>query len=152
MTLNELLRREEINVEDVLVLRHRPFEPQLAKVLPWLAAEHPKAFNAYQQTQGPVLEKSMLKMIGNGYIASFLAYGARKAIFVGLFAIKGSRPLTLGQYWEVPEYQQMKKYGVQGFTAEEGRPTVEWFDLELTPFRSEWKGKLIIDWPGGERS
>ncbi len=44
MTLNDLLAREKINVEDVLVLRHRPFEPRLAKVLPWLAAEYSKVF------------------------------------------------------------------------------------------------------------
>ena len=41
---------------------------------------------------------------------------------------------------------------MQGFTAAEGRPSIEHFTLELTPFRSEWKGKLIIDWPGGEKS
>jgi hypothetical protein len=152
MTLNELLAREHINIENVIVLRHRPFEPGLARVLGWLAAEHPKVFDAYQQTQGPVLEKSILKMVDKGYVASFLAYGAGKAIFVGLYAVKDSHPLTLEQFWKIPEFQQLKKYGMQGFTASEGRPTIEWFDLDLTPFRSEWKGKLVINWPGGERS
>jgi len=152
MTLNELLVREHFDIENIIVLRHRPFEAGLARVLPWLAAEHPGVFNAYQQTQGPALEKSMLKIVDKGYIASFLAYGAGRAIFVGLYAVKGSRPITLEQFWEIPEYQQMKEHGMQGFTASEGRPTIEQFDLELLAFRSEWKGKLIIDWPGGERS
>ena len=32
------------------------------------------------------------------------------------------------------------------------RETSLWFDLEVTPFYSEWKGKLIIDWPPPERA
>ena len=51
MNLNQLLNEKGINPEQVLVLRHRPSEPQLNKVLPWLAIEQPNIFNAYQQTQ-----------------------------------------------------------------------------------------------------
>ncbi|MBS1799577.1 MAG: GIY-YIG nuclease family protein [Acidobacteria bacterium] len=152
MTLNDLLVREHVDLDNVIVLRHRPFEPGLARVLPWLAAEHPKIFNAYQRTQGAVLERSMLKLANKCHIASFLAYGAGKAIFVGLYVVTDSRPITLEQFWKIPEYQQLKEYGMQGFTAAEGRATIEQFDLEPLSFRSEWKGKLIIDWPGGERS
>ena len=74
MTLNEPLLREHITTENVIVLRHKPVEPGLARVLGWLAAEYPKTFNAYQQTQGAVLEKSMLKMVGAGYVACFLEH------------------------------------------------------------------------------
>ena len=52
MHLNDLLRGQRIDPEHVLVLRHRPHEPQLRKVLPWFAAEAPEVFNAYQQTRG----------------------------------------------------------------------------------------------------
>lgn len=152
MTLNELLDREQIDKEQVVVMRHRPYEAQLAKVLPWFAAEQPDVFNAYQQVQGPVLEKTLLKLENKGHVASFLAYGAGKAIFVGLYAIKGSKSLTEAQFWQNPANQQMKKYGMTGFVPSPERQTCEWFDLELQPFRSQWKGRLIIDWPGGERS
>jgi hypothetical protein len=27
-----------------------------------------------------------------------------------------------------------------------------WFDLQPTPVCQDWKGKLVLDWPGGERS
>jgi hypothetical protein len=40
---------------------------------------------------------------------------------------------------------------MQGFDTG-GRPSCLWFDLELLPFYSEWKGKLIVDWPPPERS
>jgi hypothetical protein len=39
MTLNDLLRGNDIDSKRVFVLRHRPSEPELRKVLPWLAAE-----------------------------------------------------------------------------------------------------------------
>ncbi len=34
MTLNDLLRGKNIDPEQVLVMRHRPSEPELNKVLP----------------------------------------------------------------------------------------------------------------------
>src|SRR5436190_21133983 len=41
MFLSDLLTGKGIDPEQVLVLRHRPHERQLNKVLPWLAAERP---------------------------------------------------------------------------------------------------------------
>jgi hypothetical protein len=38
MNLNDLLLGKAIDPKQVLVLRHRPWEPRLHKVLPWLAA------------------------------------------------------------------------------------------------------------------
>jgi hypothetical protein len=46
MTLNDLLTAEGIDSQRVLVMRHRPWERGLNKVLPWLAAEKPDLFNA----------------------------------------------------------------------------------------------------------
>jgi len=130
-----------------LVLRHRPFEPELRKVLPWLAAEKPDVFNAYQQTQGEKLEKSML---GARYVASFIGHEPGKAVFIGLYEIGDSKPLTFEQYWKVPAYVEMKAFGMRGFTGD--RPALLWFDLKLTDFYAHWKGKLVIGWPPPERS
>ncbi|MGA2487874.1 MAG: hypothetical protein ABSF49_18100 [Roseiarcus sp.] len=59
MNLNDLFRLKGIEPNDVIVMRHRPSEPKLNRVLPWLAAERPDLFNAYQQTQGQKVEKAM---------------------------------------------------------------------------------------------
>jgi hypothetical protein len=74
--LNDLLTKEDIDPRQVIVLRHRPREPELRKVLPWLAAEKPDVFNAYQQAQYERLEKSMLRA---KYIASFIGPEAGNA-------------------------------------------------------------------------
>ena len=64
-----LLTGKGIDPRGVLVLRHPPTEPRLNEVMPWLAAEKPDVFNAYQQTQGEKLERSMTRA---KYVASFL--------------------------------------------------------------------------------
>ena len=76
MNLNDLLETQDIDPKDVIVMRHRPFEPELNKVLPWLAAEKPDSFNAYQQTQGAKVEKVMQCLQGTGYVASFIGHEA----------------------------------------------------------------------------
>jgi hypothetical protein len=81
MNLNDLLISKGFSPSEVLALRHRPHEPQLTKVLPWLAAEKPDLFNAYQQNQGPVVEKSMSRA---AYVASFIGHGPGKALFIDL--------------------------------------------------------------------
>ena len=93
MNLNDLLLAKSIDPKHVLVLRHRPPEPKLNKVLPRLAAEEPDVFNAYQQTQGEKLERAMQAMTGTGYLASFIGHEPGKALFVGLYSIGESKPL-----------------------------------------------------------
>lgn len=147
MNFTDLLRAKDIDPGDVIVLRHRPFEPELRKVLPWLAAEKPDVYNAYQQTQGEKLEKAML---GVKYVASFIGHEPGRAVFVGLYEIGDSKPLTFEQYWKVPAYVEMKAFGMRGFTGD--RPSLLWFDLKPTEFYAHWKGKLVIGWSPPERS
>lgn len=149
MELNDLFLKAGIDPQQGLVLRHRPSEPALNKVLPWLAAERPEVFNAYQQTQGEKLEKVFK---GAGYVASFIGHQPSKALFVGLYSIGTSKPLTREEFWQVPAYIEMKKFGMKGFTEESGRSSCLWFDLALAAFYAPWKGRLIVDWPPPERS
>ncbi|MCK1498657.1 hypothetical protein [Bradyrhizobium sp. 188] len=147
MELNDLLRGREIEPRKVLVLRHRPTEPDLNKVLPLLAVDKPELFNAYQQTQGAALEKSMSSA---SYVASFIGHEPGKALYVGLYKIGKTKTLTVAQYLKVPEKIELMKLGMKGPTGK--RPSCLWIDLKLTDFYSEWKGKLIVDWPPPERS
>jgi hypothetical protein len=151
MNFNDLLLGKAIDPRRVLVLRHRPPEPQLSRVLPWLAAEKPDLFNAYQQTQGEKLEGVMRTMENTGYVASFIGREAGRALFVGLYAMKGSKPLTYDEYWNIPANIDLKELGMAGFTGEK-RSSILWFDLALVDFYTPWKGKLIVGWPPPERS
>lgn len=148
MNLNDLLMAKGIDPQHVIVMRHRPFEPELNKVLPWLAAERPDVFNAYQQTQGEKVERAML---GAQYIASFIGHEPGKALFIGLYRIGETKPLTFEDYWKVPAYAEMKAFGMRGFE-QGGRETILWFDLAVQDFYASWKGKLVAGWPPPERS
>jgi len=149
MNLTDLLRGKGVDAQHVLVLRHRPWEPELNKVLPWLAAEKPDVFNAYQQTQGQRVERAMTRA---GYVASFIGRGRAKALFVGLYSVRGSKPITRKQFWQVPANIELRSFGMRGFTEKEPRSSILWFDLLLTDFYADWKGKLVVGWPGPERS
>src|SRR5690348_10075724 len=108
MELNDLLQKHGIDPQRVLVLRHRPFEPELNKVLPWLAAEKPEVYNAYQQTQGEKLERVMTSV---EYVVSLIGHEPGKALFVGVYSNGGNHPITCAEYWQVPAYVEMKKFG-----------------------------------------
>jgi hypothetical protein len=151
MELNDLLLKKSINAEKVLVLRHRPFEKGFSKVFPWLAANRPDLFNAYQSTQGEQLERAMQKA---QFVASFIGNEPGKAIFIGLYEIGEAKSLTREEYWAVPAYAEMKALGMEGFSEErDKRETILRFDLkQQDEFFPEWKGKLVVGWPPPERS
>lgn len=152
MNLNDLLLAQNIDPKQVLVFRHRPHEAELNKVLPWLAAEKPEVFNAYQQTQGQRLESVMESMQGNGYVASFIGREPGKALFVGLYSIDGSQVVNYKQLWEIPEFSELRTLGMNEISAKKGRMKVQWFDLTPIEFYTQWKGRLSIGWPTPERS
>ena len=95
---NDLLGKEGIDPKTVLVLRHRPRERELRKVLPWLAAERPDTYNAYQQQQSPSVETAMVKADD---VASFIGHEAGKALFIALYHRGQWHPLTHDDYWRV---------------------------------------------------
>ena len=53
-------------------------------------------------------------MLGTKYVASFIGHEAGKALFVGLYSIGKSEPMTYDQYWEVPAHIELRKFGMQG--------------------------------------
>jgi len=151
MDLKLLLSLKDIDPRQVIVMRHSPSEARLAKAIRWLAVEKPDVFNAYQQTQGKRVENTMLGLVGQGYVASFIAYGSGKALFVGLYSIGNAKRLTVEEYWKVPAHIELRGYGMEGFKPTPERNQVYWFDMPLTEHFAEWKGKLVIGWPGGEK-
>ena len=103
---NDLLGKEGSDPKTVLVLRHRPRERELRKVLPWLAAERPDTYNAYQQQQSPSVETAMVKADD---VASFIGHEAGKALFIALYHRGQWHPLTHDDYWRVPANIMGKK-------------------------------------------
>ena len=151
MQLNDLLRAGSVDPERTLTLRHRPSELRFRRALPLLADARLDLFDAYQAYQGAAVERSIEAQMG-GWVASFIAYGPGKAVFVGVYQIAGSRPLTLDEFWACPKNIELRSLGMTGFTAGEGRETILQFDLRQAPLHTDWRGKLVIGWSPPERS
>jgi len=144
MELNDLLRRENIAPETVIVMRHRPREPRLQAVLPWLVEENHTLFNTYQQTQGPTVEKAFQSA---EYLASFIGTDNGKAVLAGLYKIGKTKKMAYQQFWAKREHIELyEKFGLIGM--ENKRGSCLWFDLKRTNHFEEWRGKLVICWPG----
>jgi hypothetical protein len=139
----DLLAKHQIDPRTVLVLRHTPTESRLRKVLPWLAADHPTIFNAYQQTQNEAVENEMKEA---AQVASFIGHAPGAALFIGLYQRHGHEMRTPDQIRSEPAVRELESHG--GKAATKSRL---WFDLRLREdFFGEWKGKLAIEWPGKE--
>ena len=149
MELNDLLKRQDIDPAGVVVLRHRPQESGLARVLPWLAEEKPDIFNAYQQTQSEQLERAMQSA---KYVASFIGRTGATAHFVGLYKVGDSRAVSRQQYWEVLAHIELRAHGMRGFGDHVKRDEILVIDLAPTDFYNSWKGRLVVSWPPPERS
>jgi hypothetical protein len=144
--LNDLLEDVGLQSASTLVMRHRPLEPSLRKVLPWLIADRPDLFLAFQSEHSPTVER-MLKKAST--LASFVADGAGRALFVGIYAVRGYHQITHKRIWAIPENQELKALGMRG-PRPEHNPL--WFDLELVPELANLCGRLVVAWPGGERA
>jgi hypothetical protein len=152
MELNDLLRKHGINPEKTIVMRHRPDEPGLRKILPWLVHGRPEVFNAYQQSHSGAQEKALQKLAGDGWIASFLGLSPGEAIFCGLYRIHGCNEIGRDQFWAIPANKTLRDHGMLGW-ARKGRERGLWFDLQIDPsFYPDWIGRLTVTWPKPERA
>jgi len=153
MDFKDLLRLQGYDPDrkgQIVLLRHRPFERQLAQAMPWIIEERPELFETYQSVPG----RPMSALRKAEYVASFLGMAPGKAHFVGLYRIGASHLLDHAAFWAVPENSTLGDMGYQGFTQEQaariGAETQ--FELELQPFYPQWRGRLVIDFPPPERS
>ena len=146
LELNDLLVKAGISPAEVLVMRHRPTEKELRKVLPWLAAERHDTYNAYQSNHGANVEKALSRA---RFLASFIGHEAGRAVFVGLYRVAGSRQISTGDFWGISHNMELQSLGTRG---PQEREETLWFDLQLTETLSGWKGRLVVRWPGIERS
>jgi hypothetical protein len=145
MELNDLLAENGIDTKAVrvIVMRHTPKQPEVRKALPGLAAEYPDIYNAWQQTQYPATEKQLERA---DFLASFIGHKPKEALFVGLYKVGGSKPLSYEEFWKIPANITLKRLGMTDWR-EDARPSAKWFNLELMDALQEWKGKLVVDWP-----
>ncbi|HTX49527.1 MAG TPA: GIY-YIG nuclease family protein [Caulobacteraceae bacterium] len=147
LVLNTLFSSEDIDPSTVLIMRHRPTETTIRKVLPWIVAERPDLFIAYQQIQWPSAEKAMTRA---KLLASFIGLRPGKAVFAGIYSIGAASPLTYEGYHSLPGNVELISLGMNG--RQPDAPDQLRFEMELTPTFSEWIGRLIVKWPPPERA
>ncbi|MEZ6063123.1 MAG: GIY-YIG nuclease family protein [Planctomycetaceae bacterium] len=145
MDMNHLLKEAAVDPETSLVLRHRPKEPELRRVLPWLVEERHAVFNAYQQTQSPRTERQMRRAT---HVVSLIGDQPGRGVFVGIYRMgKPPRNTSRADRKRIPAHCELEKYGHPDHPGQQ-----LWFDLERMEAFSHWIGKLIVGWPPPEIS
>ena len=149
LTFNLLLERSGIAANEVLVFRHRPYEPALNRVFDQIVSERRDLFESYQDTHGARTESALKRA---KYVASFIRSRPGTAIFIGLYSVDSFRPLTEDEYLARPKHQELIALGMSGVKSIEGRDHVLEFSLGRLDWHRDWQERLIIKWPGLERS
>lgn len=144
-----ILEAEGFDPREVLVMRHRPTERGLRKIFNWLAAEEPETFNWYQRTHGPRTESALSQA---RYLASFVGHEPGRALFVGLYAVNGSRMITRAECTMMPGYVRLMDLGMAAWNLEDARQDALLFELDLLPILTDRKGRLVIEWPKPDRA
>lgn len=142
LDFNSLLQLADVDPAQTLIVRHAPVEKQLKRVLPWLVAERPDLWLAYQRIQWESLEKAMKKA---KYIASFIGQETRLATFAGFYSIGTALKLDLEGYRSFPGNSELEALGMSGRSPEMGGCLA--FELVELPFHPDWIGRLVIEWP-----
>lgn len=143
--LNDALTKAGLDPTKVLLMRHRPTEPALRKALPWLAAEQPNLYNAYQQSHGEAVERALEDVT---HIASFIGHEAGRALFVGIYEVGAWRDVTHDEFWAMECNRELRLLGTRGPKEER---ISRWYDLPITSTLADWKGRLVVEWKN-ERS
>jgi hypothetical protein len=147
-TLNMMLEASGIDTKDVLVFRHRPGEPALNRIFDRIVSDRPDLFDCYQSAHGARTEAALSWA---RYLASFIRYRPGTALFVGLYTV-AFESVPVEQCLARPLHRELMSLGMSGFKATENREHVLQFNLEQIDWYSDWRGRLIIRWPGLERS
>jgi hypothetical protein len=146
LDLNMLLTDAGIDPAMTIVMRHRPWEPALNRVFRWIAAERPDLFRAYQQTH---YERAEAALARAETLVAFIAHGPRRALFVTVYDIQGSRRIGHEDYWAISENRELNGLGMAGLASER---TPLLFNLVDNEALASWRGRLVITWTGPERS
>jgi hypothetical protein len=146
LELNYLLERVDIDPATTMVMRHRPTQKLLRKALPLLAAADEPTYNSYQRIQGLRVQESLKK---RSHLVSLIGHRPGRALFVGIYSVNGVTSMSHDEFYASRENQLLRSLGSRG--PEPGRYT-EWFDLRRTELLGEWSGRLVVRWPGLEKS
>lgn len=149
LTFNDLLERHSLDPAEIVVFRHRPTETELNRNFDWIVAERPDLFDCYQNTHNSRTESALKRA---KYVASFLRRGPGEALFIGLFEIAGWRELSSEEWAVRPLHRELETYGMAGASGGVHRDRIAEFDLRENDVLQDWKRRLVIGWPGLERS
>ena len=142
LTLADFLKKNGIEPNTTLVLRHGPKERRLMEVFTMLITSQHDVFNTYQSVQTVAVER---QMAAAKHVAAFFVQPKEHAMFIGLYEQRGGATITKAEFEAMPTYQTLVKSGMGEAT--EDRPTMLHFNLQVMPDFASYQGRMVVKWP-----
>ncbi len=150
LRFNTLLEAEGIDSRDVSVILHTTNLQPLRRMLPWIVAERPDLFDAYQSVHSRTAEMALRK---RPLAASFVSMPGKKLVFVGLFRVASVEELPTTEIYRDPRFEEMAtQFGATDSAPARAiaRADVQLkFDLAPIKALSGMRGRLLIIAPPG---
>jgi len=150
LRFNLLLEAEGLDPANVSVILHTTNQQPLRRMLPWIAAERPDLFDAYQSVHSRQAEATLGK---RPYTASFVPLREGKLVFVGLYLIAGIEDLPTVELYGDPRFGELEtKFGAADTAPARNIARAKRqnrFDLELSALFGDLRGRLQIESPPG---
>ena len=147
---NTLLKAEGIEPGDVSVILHSTNLQPLRRMLPWIVAERPDLFEAYQSVHSLPAEAALKR---RPFAASFVPVSGKRYAFAGMFSVDDVRELPMAEIYGDFRFEELASlFGASDTAPARNIARAEnqlKFDLTEMAALSELRGRLLIAAPGG---
>lgn len=147
---NLLLRDAGLDPAEVSVILHSTTLPVLRRWLPFIAAERPDLFAAYQSVHSTTAEAILRR---RPRVASFVPLPHRRMAFAGLYRIAATEERATAEIYADPRFAELEQvYGASDTSPERNiaRAARQWvFRMELCETLAALRGRLVIAAPPG---
>lgn len=144
--LHDLMSSAGIEPYDIAVVRHRPKESKLQKVVPWIVSERPELFCLYQSFQEA---RATACFRQRRYLLSFLGLEPGRGVFAGAYRIGAAVSVSEESFRTAPGQEELFQLGQSRHLPSSA---ITRFDLDPMSSWHPWVGCLTIGWPGKELS
>lgn len=106
MRLSQVMRAEGMEPGQATLILHRPKPPHLRRMLPWIAAERPEVFDAYQSVHSRPAQATLR---GRPLTLSFVTVAEGRLAFAGAFGVEVAGEQPLLEIYAAPRFEVLRQ-------------------------------------------
>jgi len=105
LTLTNILTLTGRDPRDISVILHRATQPRLREMLPWMVANRPDLFDAYQSVHS---DRASATLTSRRFAASFVPLGDDQLVFAGMYEITAHSVMPTPEIYADPRFHELE--------------------------------------------